>query len=283
MKEIQTVNTASFTTGLIRFLQERCKCHVFCIALMLISYQLNASPAGYPISYKPKDLLKELLAGEGINGLNGVKWYATPGDVLEFNAHFSETGVLYSIIDTTFAFDREGEKLYYVIFGTAPMVTNEEGDFVNSNSCHVCGVNLGYFSYTTDNDSIYVNKFKRNFAVHGSFGEKSYTLSIINLGDAYDLLRVDDPYEGMGIFSVTTRFYKDGELVLSMISEENNSGNREKTKKGYYEFETDFAYSNKVSVITVKQTGYRIDEKSGKKEPINKTRRLYFDNYTLQF
>ena len=101
--------------------------------------------------------------------------------------------------------------------------------------------------------------------------------------DGYELLKVDDPYEGMGITSVGTKFYREGELMLSMITEENNRGNRNRNQKGYYEFNTDFAYSNKAHSITVKQTGYRIDEQSGKKIPINKIKKLQFDNYTLQF
>ncbi|RYF91082.1 MAG: hypothetical protein EOO03_02215 [Chitinophagaceae bacterium] len=105
---------------------------------------------------------------------------------------------------------------------------------------------------------------------------------MINLGDGYELLKVDDPYEGMGIASVATRFYQDGELMLSMISEENNRGNRNRYQKGYYEFKTHFAYSKKAHTLTVKQTGYKIDEQSGKRIPINKIKKLHVENYTLQ-
>jgi hypothetical protein len=263
--------------------KKQVKKKVLGIAFLLMSCCLHASPIGYPTNYTPENILINLLSGEYNAKFNAVKWSATPGDIHEFNGQFGENRALFSFVDTTMMFKRGDENVYYTIFRTSPMITNEEGKFENANNCHVCGVNLGYFSYTIENDSIYIQKFKRNFATHGSFGAKSYTLSMINLGDGYELLKVDDPYEGMGITSVSTRFYQDGELLLSMISEENNSGNREKEKKGYYEFITDFSYNDKEHTILIKQTGYRIHEKSGKKIVTNKTKKLIFDSYTLQF
>ena len=268
---------------LISFRREYLKESVSGIAFMLISYCLVASPLEYPKSYTPENMLEHLLSGEYNTDRKAVKWHATPGDIHEFNGQLGENGALYSFVDTTFILQRGDEKVYYTIFRTAPMITSEEGEFVNANSCHVCGVNLGYFSYTIENDSLYVNKFNRSFATHGSFGAKSYILSMINLGDGYELLKVDDPYEGMGTMSVATRFYQDGELMLGMISKENNSGNRDTNQKGYHEFKTDFTYSQNEHAIMVKQTGYRIDEQSGKKIPTNKTKKLIFDSYTLQF
>ena len=101
--------------------------------------------------------------------------------------------------------------------------------------------------------------------------------------DGYELLKVDDQYEGMGITSVGTKFYREGELMLSMITEENNRGNRNRNQKGYYEFNTDFAYSNKAHSVTVKQTGYRIDELSGKRKNISKIRKIKVGDDSLQF
>ena len=253
------------------------------LLFVLFANNLFASPPDYPASYTPAELLTKLLKGEYKTNQQAVRWNATPGDIHEFNGQLGENQVLFSFVDTTISIERGSEKIYYTIFHTAPMVTNDDGEFVNANNCHVCGLNLGYFSYTIENDSIYVNKFKRNFATHGSFGAKSYNLSMINLGDGYELLKVDDPYEGMGINSVATRFYQNGELMLSFISKENNSGNRDKDQKGYYEFKTDFAYNNMEHTITVKQSGYRIDEDSGRKIQINKTKKLLVDNYTLHF
>ena len=254
-----------------------------CIFFFIISYGVHAAPAGYPLSYSPKDMLIDLLAGQWDAQYNTVKWKATPGDVHEFNGVLSTQPFLYSVVDTTFVMGRGDEQRYYVVFSTAPMMADETGELVNANSCHVCGVNLGFFSYTKDNDSIYLDKFKRNIATHGSFGSRPYALSLINLGDGYELLQVDDPYEGMGTTSIATRFYSDGELVLSMISAENNQGNRERNEKGYYEFTTAFTYDPKMHSITIRQTGYRIGEQSGKKIVTNKTKKLVLDNNTLQF
>lgn len=253
------------------------------IAFVLISYSLYAAPVSYPKSITPEKMLEHLLSGEYKKGLNAVEWHATPGDIHEFNGQLGDKQTLYTIVDTTFILPRGDEKVYYTIFRSAPMIRNEEGEFVNASNCHACGVNLGYYSYTIENDSLHVTKFRRNFATHGSFGAKSYNLSMVNLGEGYELLKVDDPYDGMGITSVNTRFYQDGELMLSMISKENNGGNREKNQKGYYEFNTRFAYDNNTQTINIRQTGYRIDEKSGKRIPINKTKKLSPDNYTLQF
>lgn len=256
---------------------------VLSVALMLISCTLCTSQGAYPTSHAPGYLLGDLLSGEYDEGSKAVKWYATPGDIIEFNGQLGENGALYSLVDTTVIVQRGDDKVYYTIFRTAPMITNEEGDFVNASNCHVCGVNLGYFSYIIENDSIYVNKFKRSFATHGSFGAKSYSLSMINLGDGYELLKVDDPYEGMGTTSVATRFYWEGELMLGMISEENNRGSRDKDQKGYYEFKTDFTYDQDKHSIIVDQKSYRMDEKRGRRISLNKTRNLVFDGYTLQF
>lgn len=256
---------------------------VLCIVLLLSTCVIHASFVSYSAYYKPADLLTNLLSGEWDAKHHVVKWRATPGDVHEFNGVLSAQSMLYSFIDTTFAVDLDGEKQYYVVFHTAPMMTNEDGEFVNANSCHVCGVNLGYFTYSKDKDSIYVDKFKRNFAKHGSFGSRSYSLSIINMGDGYELLKVDDPYEGMGTASVATRFYQEGELLLSIISKENNSGSRNKNEKGYYEFKTAFAYDPKMHTITIRQTGYRLHEQTGRKIVTDKKKKLIVDNYTLQF
>lgn len=250
---------------------------------VLFANMQYASAIGYHTSTSPAKILSHLLKGEYKANQKAVKWNATPGDIHEFNAQLGENNILYSFVDTTMKIERDNEKVYYTIFRTAPMIRNEDGKFVNANNCHVCGVNLGYFSYTIENDSIYINKFKRNFATHGSFGEKSYKLSLINLGDGYELLKVDDMYEGMGITSVVTKFYQDGELLLSMISKENNKGNRNKTQKGYYEFKTDFSYNTKLHTISANQSGYSIDEQTGKNIAINKIKKLIFDGYTLQF
>lgn len=52
----------------------------------------------------------------------------------------------------------------------------------------------------------------------------------------------------MGTTSVATRFYQKGELMLSMISKENNSGNRSRKHKGYYELKTAFVYNDKTKL-----------------------------------
>jgi methionine-rich copper-binding protein CopC len=268
---------------LISFRARYLKRSVLGIAFVLISYSLNAAPVSYPKSITPEKMLEHLLSGEYKKGLNAVEWHATPGDIHEFNGQFGDNQTLYTIVDTTFILLRGDEKVYYTIFRTAPMIRHEEGEFVNASNCHACGVNLGYFSYTIENDSLHVTKFRRNFATHGSFGAKSYNLSMVNLGEGYELLKVDDPYDGMGITSVSTKFYQDGELMLSLISKENNGGYREKNQKGYYEFNTSFTYDNNAQTINIRQTGYRIDEKSGKRIPISKAKKLSPDNYTLQF
>ncbi len=275
--------TPLLSSSFVSFCRIVLKRKILAIAFVLVSHDLYASPSVYPASYTPKDMLVNLLSGEWDAKHNAVKWKATPGDVHEFNGVLSAQSMLYSFIDTTFAVDLDGEKQYYVVFHTAPMMTNEDGEFVNANSCHVCGVNLGYFTYSKDKDSIYVDKFKRNFAKHGSFGSRSYSLSIINMGDGYELLKVDDPYEGMGTASVATRFYQEGELLLSIISKENNSGSRNKNEKGYYEFKTAFAYDPKMHTITIRQTGYRLHEQTGRKIVTDKKKKLIVDNYTLQF
>jgi len=248
--------------------------------LIFLSLRLYSSAVGYPKSHSPEELLQQMLSGEYKSNYKAVKWHATPGDINEFNGLLGEGGTLYSFIDTTFIVQRGNDTVYYTIFRTAPMIINEYGDFVNSNNCHVCGVNLGYLSYTIEKDSIYIIKFKRNFAAHGSFGERSYNLSMINLGDGYELFKVDDIYEGMGTTSVATMFYQDGELKLSVISAENNRGNREQNQKGYYEFKSDFSFDNNNHSVIIRQSGYMIDEMSGRKVPINKTRKFIIDNYT---
>ena len=253
----------------------------------LASRLIADSAAAYPQRYTPsathQEMLVDLLSGAWDANHQGIIWKGTAGDMHEFNAQLNPNPYLYTFVDTCFAIDRGADTLYYVVFRTAAMTTNEAGGLVPVNSCHVCGLNIGYYSYTVDQDSIYLHRFKRNLATHGSFGAPTYTLSMINLGEGYALLKVDDPYEGMGIHSVSTRFYADGELVLSMISAENNSGSREKNEQGYYEFHTGFTYGPELHAITIRQRGYRIDEQSGKKEAINKTKKLKLDQHTLQF
>ncbi|RYF84515.1 MAG: hypothetical protein EOO03_14685 [Chitinophagaceae bacterium] len=195
MKELSKIGNRIFPTA-IRHCSKYQKRNIAGIVLLLVLFSNNlyAAPVGYAASAIPAEILTHLLNGEYKANVKGVKWNATPGDIHEFNGQLGERNDLYSFVDTTMVIDRGTEKIYYTIFRTAPMITNEDGEFVNANSCHVCGVALGYFSYTIEDDSIYIQKFRRNFATHGSFGEKSYTLSLINLGDGYELLKVDDPY-----------------------------------------------------------------------------------------
>ena len=129
------------------------------IAFLAASNGLFASPLSYPASYTPKDLLVNLLSGEWDAKYSAVKWNATPCDLYGFNWELSEQLIIYPVIDTTFVICCGVEKLYYVVFSSAPMLTNEEGEFANANSCHVRD---------------------------------------LNLGDGYELLKVDDPYEGIG-------------------------------------------------------------------------------------
>lgn len=235
----------------------------------------------YHFSEPKENILRNLLGGEIDTLHNAVKWNPTPGDVHEFNA--LGDGSLYTFVDTSFEVKGEGTSTIHIIFYTAPMVTDEDGEFVNANSCHVCGVSLGYISLTKDNDSLYMNRYRRNFATHGTFGAKNYAISFVNIGDGYELIKIDDAYNGMGVESVATYFYMDGQPLLSFISKENNSGNREKNQKGYYEFKTSYSYDKVNHKMKISQTGFKIDEKTGKKLLTNKTKTLNVDGYTMRF
>ena len=244
--------------------------------------RVPAQNSKYHVSEPKENILRELLGGEIDSLHHALKWNPTPGDIQEFNAQVGD-GHLYTFIDTTFEVKDEGIATVYIIFYTAPMVIDEEGKFVNANSCHVCGVNMGYISLTRDNDSLYIDRYWRNFTSHGTFGANNYSLSFINMGDGYELLKIDDPYSGMGVASVATKFYMDGDLLLSFISKENNGGNRKKNQKGYYEFKTTYTYDKVNHKMKISQVGFKMDEKTGRSILTNKTKTLRIDGYTMQF
>jgi len=235
------------------------------------------------IKQTPSGILSNLLNGKLDSTSGIIKWSATEGDIIEYHGQLIDSQYLYSSIDTVFTINRNNETAYLAIFSTAPMTKDDTGKMVNANDCHVCGLKLGYFTYNIVNDSLQIQTFRKNFATHGTFGEKSYTISFVNLGDGYELIKIDDPYSGMGISTVTTKFYMDGELLLSMISKEDNAGNYDSTQKGYYEFNTDFAYKPMKHSINIAQTGFKIDEISGKRIAILKRKELPFDQYSLSF
>ena len=235
------------------------------------------------IKQTPSAVLSNLLNGNLDSTTGTIKWTATEGDIIEYNGQFTDSQFLFSTIDTIFTINQNNETEYLAVFSTAPMTKDDTGKMVNANDCHVCGLKLGYFTYSFVNDSLQIHNFRKNFATHGSFGEKSYLISFVNLGDGYEILKIDDPYNGMGISTVTTKFYMSGELLLSMISREDNAGNYDSTQKGYYEFKTEFAYNPSKHTININQTGFKIDEISGKRKSILKRKELPFDQYSLSF
>jgi len=235
------------------------------------------------IKQTPSGILSNLLNGNLDSASGIIKWAATEGDIIEYNGQLIDSQYLYSSIDTVFTIKRNNETEYLAVFSTAPMTKDDMGKMVSASDCHVCGLKIGYFTYTIVNDSLQIQTFRKNFATHGTFGEKSYLVSFVNLGDGYEILKIDDPYNGMGISTVTTKFYMSGELLLSMISREDNAGNYDSTQKGYYEFKTDFAYNPSKHTININQTGFKIDEISGKRKSILKRKELPFDQYSLSF
>lgn len=254
----------------------------FTLALILLLCKIYAqpSPATFSVNGNKNDILKYFLNGEDDTETGYIKWKPSRSDIYEFNGNLGD-GFLYSKVDSLFSStDEASESL--LIFHTISMV-EDEGKKISANNCHVCGVNMGYIAFTKDADSLYPVRFKKNFATHGSFGAVSYKLHHIDFGDGYQLIRVDDAYNGMGTESVATVFYYNGEKILSMVSSENNSGNREKNQKGYYEFTTHFSFNKENHTISAIQTGFSIDEKTGKRVPTKKTKTWKFEGDTLQF
>ena len=56
---------------------------------------------------------------------------------------------------------------------------------------------------------------------------------------------------------------------------------RDNNQNGYYEFTSDFSYDNNDRSIIIKQSGYRIDERRGRKMPIFKIHKTTIDNYSF--
>lgn len=252
----------------------------FAFVILLCKVYAQQSQQTFSVNVSKNDILKYFLSGEEDAETGYIKWKPSRSDIYEFNGILGD-GFLYSRVDSFFtSTDESSESL--LVFHTISMV-QDEGKKTTANSCHVCGVNMGYIAFTKEADSLYPVRFKKNFATHGSFGAVSYKLHHINFGDGYDLIRVDDAYNGMGTESVASVFYYNGEKILSMVSSENNSGNKEKNQKGYYEFSTHFSFNKENHTLSAAQTGFTIDEKTGKRVLTKKIKTWKFEGDTLQF
>lgn len=234
----------------------------------------------FSVNEDKMEILANFLGGQKDPVTGYVKWEPTISDILDFNGEFGD-GALYSKVDTFFT-SKDPSGVNYIVFHTISMI-EEEGKMTSANYCHMCGVNMGLITLKEEKDSLYFNALDKNFATQGSFGRPEYKLQHIDFGGGEQLIRIDDPYDGMGVESVSTTLYDGGTKILSMISKENNSGARERNQKGYYEFKTDFILNKKDNTITAKQTGFKIDENTGKKVLINKIKKWENDGFTKQF
>lgn len=223
-------------------------------------------------------MLERVFNGSYDTATLSIKWKASSADLYEFGGTLGD-GFLYTKLDTAFKY----ENSLYLVTHTSSFIKNDEGEMENANSCHVCGTHLSLIVFDIADDSCSLSSIKKNMGQHGTFGEPAYNLKLVDLGNGYLLLQIDDSYSGMGVTSVTTTFYYYGAQVLSMISSENNSGSYDAGQKKYYEFKTKFVFNNKKQTITAIQTGTKLDENTGNKVPATKTRVWKVDGYTLQF
>lgn len=235
-----------------------------------------------PLNSTPTELVAKVFEGEWDKETAAVKWKPGIADIFEFNGTIGNE-FLYTRPDTAFTYGAKGDETLTIICHTNAMQLSDEGKMENANSCHVCGTMVSVLEFSVREDGYYLNKVIKTLGSHGTFGSPEYKLTPIDLGNGYRLLKVDDPYSGMGMNSVATMLYDGDRQVLHMISEENNAGAREPKEKGYYEFKTKFTFNKKTQEITAMQTGYRLDEKTGKRTPIQKVKKWKYDGFTISF
>lgn len=231
-----------------------------------------------PLSASYTELLEKVFEGKWDNETGSIKWKATTADMYELGGTLGD-GFLYTKLDTAFVY----ENSVYLVAHTTSYMKNKEGEIENTNSCHICGTHISLITFDINDNTYSLSSVKKNMGQHGTFGEPNYILKLIDLGNSYILLQIDDEYSGMGITSINTTFYYYGLPVLNMISSENNSGSFEPHQKWYYEFKTKFIFNKENQTIKAIQTGYKIDEKTGKRTPTSKTKLWKFEGNSLQF
>lgn len=231
-----------------------------------------------PLSASYNELLEKVFEGKWDTETKSIKWKATTADKYEMGGILGD-GFLYTKLDTAFIY----ENSLYLVAHTTSYMKNDSGVIENTNSCHVCGIPVSLITFNIIDNSYHLSTVKRNMGQHGTFGEPDYSFKLIDLGNSNLLLQINDGYSGMGINSITTTFYYYGSPVLNMISSEDNGGSYDPDKKGYYSFNTRFVINNKNQTIQAIQTGYRIDEKTGKRMATAKTKLWKFEGNSLQF
>lgn len=244
------------------------------LAIQLPAQQFITAPLSTPYN----DLLEKVFEGKWDKETGSIKWKASMADIYEFGGTLGD-GFLYTKLDTAIVY----ENTLYLLAHTSSYMKNEDGEVENTNSCHICGTTISFITFSMIDDTYNLSTVKKNIGHHGTFGEPNYSFKLIDLGNSNLLLQIDDGYSGMGINSITTTFYYYGLPVLNMISSENNSGSYDPDKKGYYVFNTKFVFNNKNQIIKAIQTGYRMDEKTGKRIATDKTKLWKFEGNTLQF
>jgi hypothetical protein len=231
-----------------------------------------------PMNTSYNELLEKVFDGKWDKETGSIKWKATIADLYELSGTLGD-GFLYTKLDTAFVY----ENSLYLVSHTSSYMKNSEGEIENTNSCHVCGTHISLIIFDIVDNTYSLSTVKKNMGQHGTFGEPNYILKLVDLGNSYILLQIDDGYSGMGITSINTTFYYYGLPVLNMISSEDNSGSFEPHQKGYYTFNTKFVFNKKNQTIKAIQTGYKMDEKTGKHIPTAKTKLWKFEGNSLQF
>ena len=255
-------------------------------ALMFFHFIYGTATAQhYPLTFHKNEnrnaILQSLLQGRESVSPKGIQWKASQAQLLEMNGNFGD-GFLYSQVDTIFKMNNN-YNYEYVFFYTTSFVNVEGEGWQVANSCHACGVTVGYFILGPEGDSVSVKKLNTMLTTSGTFGEPSYDITVIDLGAGYELTKIDDPYSGNGINTVSTSFYFMDEQVLSFVSEEDNSGMRDKNEKGYYEFNTKIKADAHNQKLILSKTGFEINETTCKRVPIAKNKTINFEGYTVSF
>lgn len=231
-----------------------------------------------PLSTSYNELLEKVFEGKWDKERESIKWKATTADRYEMGGILGD-GFLYTKLDTAFVY----ENSLYLVAHTSSYMKNDSGEVENTNSCHVCGTTVSLITFDIIDNTYNLSTVKRNMGQHGTFGEPAYSLKLVDLGNSNMLLQINDGYSGMGINTVNTTFYYYGLPVLNMISSEDNSGSFNPNQKGFYTFHTTFVFNKKNQTIKAVQTGYKIDEKTGKRMATAKTKLWKFEGNSLQF
>jgi len=175
-------------------------------------------------------------------------WRPNISEKLQFGESYN--GMLYTIVDTTF-FTQLNNKKQFIIATT----TYRKDRNLKKETCHTCAPSLSIITleYSPEKDKLLVLEFDKFVTQYGGWGEPQ-DVTIYSISDTSNIVQVNWGSTGQGYTEAGTSFFHNGNLILSILTHEDNEGTTENQSERY-EYNTSIIPNIKNNTLTFNKTG----------------------------